>query len=162
MELTMFSKGNKYIIQDKKESRQIYTIKKKGFGAGRYVLLDASNYQLYSLAQITDERKPTFIISHNDVSIMQLTCRSLFLDPTINVEGKDIQGTIIKYDIASKDHKNFQIIKDGTPIGAIKTKYSANSELQYDFEIENKVFDDYIPLFVMAVDLTFGEMNKAP
>lgn len=162
MELTMFMKGNKYIIQDKKQSRQIYTIKKKGFGAGKYVLLDASNYQLYSFMQITEERKPTFIISNNDVSIMQLSCRSLFLDPTITVEGKDLQKEIIKYDVASKDHKNFQIIKDGTVVGAVKTKYGANSELQYDFEIDNKVFDDYIPLFVLAVDLTFGEMNKAP
>lgn len=162
MELTMFMKGNKYIIQDKKASRQIYTIKKKGFGSGSYVLLDASNYRLYSFMQITEERKPTFIISHNDVSIMQLSCRSLFLDPTITVEGKDLQREVIKYDVASKDHKNFQIIKDGNVVGSVKTKYGSNSELQYDFDIEDKVFDDYIPLFVLAVDLTFGEMNQAP
>ena len=160
MELTISTKGSKYVVQDKKRSRQIYTIKKKGFGGGRFLLMDASNYQLYSLMQVSDERKPTFIISHNDVSIMQLACKSLFLDPTINVEGKDIQGTVIKYDIASKDHRNFEILKEGLSVGTVKTNVNMNKELQYDLVIDDKVFDDYIPLFVLAVDLTFGDMNR--
>lgn len=160
MELIMSMKGSKYIVQDKAQARQIYSVKKKGFGAGRYVLLDASNYQLYSLMQASDERKPVFVISHNDVSIMQLVCKSLFLDPTINVEGKDIQGAALKFDIASKDHKNFELIKDGTVIGSINTKMSATRELMYDITIDNKYFDDYFPLFALAVDLTFGDMNR--
>lgn len=160
MELMISIKGSKYTVQDKKQSRQIYTIKKKGFGAGRFHLLDASNYQLYSLIQLSDERKPTFIISHNDISIMQLSCKSLFLDPTINVEGKDIQGTVIKYDIASKDRRIFELIKDGMNVGSVKTNVTVNKELQYDLIIDDKVFDDYIPLFVLAVDLTFGDMNR--
>lgn len=160
MELTISIKGSKYVVQDKKRNRQIYTIKKKGFGGGRFLLMDASNYQLYSLMQVSDERKPTFIISHNDVSIMQLACKSLFLDPTINVEGKDIQGTDIKYDIASKDHRNFEILKDGIAVGTVKTNVNMNKELQYDLVIDDKVFDDYIPLFILAVDLTFGDMNR--
>ena len=160
MELTISIKGSKYAVQDKGQSRQIYTIKKKGFGGGRFLLLDASNYQLYSLMQVSDERKPAFIISHNDVSIMQLACKSLFLDPTINVDGKDIQGTVIKFDIASKDHRNFDLIKDGGSVGSIKTKTMANKELQNELTIEDRVFDDYIPLFALAVDLTFGDMNR--
>ncbi len=159
MELTISIKGSKYIVQDKKQARQIYTIKKKGFGGGRFLLMDASNYQLYSLMQISGERKPSFIISHNDVSIMQLACKSLFLDPTINVEGKDIQGTLIKYDIASKDHRNFELLKDGISVGSI-TNVNMNKELQYDLVIDDKIFDDYIPLFALAVDLTFGDMNR--
>lgn len=160
MELTISIKGSKYIVQDKKHARQIYTIKKKGFGGGRFLLMDASNYQLYSLMQISGERKPSFIISHNDVSIMQLACKSLFLDPTINVEGKDIQGTLIKYDIASKDHRNFELLKDGISVGSIITNVNMNKELQYDLVIDDKIFDDYIPLFALAVDLTFGDMNR--
>lgn len=160
MELMISYKNNKYIVQDKTHQRQIYTIKKKGFGAGRYVLIDPSNYLLYSLTQIMTERKPVFIVSHNDVSIMQLNCKSLFLDPTINVEGKDINGNIIKYDIASKDHRNFELLKDGVKVGYIKTNSTVNQELQYDLEIEDSMFDDYVPLFVLAVDLTFGEINK--
>ena len=160
MELTISTKGSKYVVQDKNRSRQIYTIKKKGFGGGRFLLMDAIKYQLYSLMQVSDERKPNFIISHNDVSIMQLACKSLFLDPTINVEGKDIQGTVIKYDIASKDHRNFEILKEGLSVGTVKTNVNMNKELQYDLVIDDKVFDDYIPLFVLAVDLTFGDMNR--
>lgn len=160
MELMISYKNNKYIVQDKTYQRQIYTIKKKGFGAGRYVLIDPSNYLLYSLTQIMTERKPVFIVSHNDVSIMQLNCKSLFLDPTINVEGKDINGNIIKYDIASKDHRNFELLKDGVKVGYIKTNSTVNQELQYDLEIEDSMFDDYVPLFALAVDLTFGEINK--
>lgn len=160
MELMISYKNNKYIVQDKTHQRQIYTIKKKGFGAGRYVLIDPSNYLLYSLTQIMTERKPVFIVSHNDVSIMQLNCKSLFLDPTINVEGKDINGNIIKYDIASKDHRNFELLKDGVKVGYIKTSSTVNQELQYDLEIEDSMFDDYVPLFALAVDLTFGEINK--
>lgn len=160
MELMIDSKGNKYSVQDKKHSRLLYTIKKKGFGAGRFLLLDASNYQLYSLMQVSDNKKPSFIISHNDTTIMQLNCKSMFLDPTINVEGKDIQGTVINYSIASKDHRNFEIIKDGTVCGSINVKMTVANELQYEVFIEDKYFDDYIALFALAIDLTFGDINK--
>lgn len=160
MELMISFKNNKYIVQDKNHQRQIYTIKKKGFNGGRYILLDPSNYQLYSFTQVTMDRKPIFTISHNDISIMQFNCKSLFLDPTISVVGKDIHGTVINYDIASKDHRNFELLKDGIKIGSIKTNMSVNQELQYDLEIEDKMFDDYVPLFAIAVDLTFGEMNR--
>ena len=160
MELLISFKGGKYIVQDKAQGRQIYTIKKKGFGAGKYVLMDPSNYQLYSMTQFVTEQKPTFVISHNDNSILHLNCKSLFLDPTINVEGRDIQGTVIKYDIASKDHRNFDLLKEGIKVGYIKTNITVNQELQYDLEIDNKMFDDYIPLFALAVDLTFGEINR--
>ena len=91
---------------------------------------------------------------------MQLNCKSLFLDPTINVEGKDIQGDAVKYDIASKDHRSFDLIKEGKKVGFIKTNVTTTQELQYDVEIDDKEFDDYIPLFVVAVDITFGELNK--
>lgn len=160
MELLISFKNNRYVVQDKKHQRQIYTVKKKGFGIGRYVLIDPSNYLLYSFTQITEDRKPVFIISHNDASIMQLNCKSLFLDPTINVEGKDIQGDAVKYDIASKDHRSFDLIKEGKKVGFIKTNVTTTQELQYDVEIDDKEFDDYIPLFVVAVDITFGELNK--
>lgn len=162
MELMVSFKNNKYIVQDKSHQRQIYTIKRKGFGVPRYVLMDASNYQLYSFTQTTKEtdRKHSFILSHNDVSIMHIACKSLFLDPTITVSGKDIHGVVIKYDIASKDHRNFDILKEGVKIGGIKTNVTVSQELQYDLEIEDKLFDDYVPLFAVAVDITFGELNR--
>lgn len=160
MELIISVKGNKYTVQDKGQARTLYTVKKKGFGAGRYVLLDASNYNLYSLVQTGEDRKPSFIITHNDISIMQLSCKSMFLDPTISVNGKDLSKMAVKYNLASKDHRDFDILKDEEKVGSILTKITMAKDLQYELEINNKIFDDYIPLFAVAIDLTFGEMNK--
>ncbi len=161
MELMISIKGNKYTVTDKKQSRLLYTIKKKAFGGGRYLLLDASNYQLYTIIQVSDDRKPKFAITHNDVSIMVLECKSLFLDPTITVEGKDTAGTVISYALASKDHRDFQIIRDGISIGELKTHTTVSGELQYEISFEDRFFDDYVPLFAIAVDMTFGDMNKS-
>ncbi|MBQ8960576.1 MAG: hypothetical protein IJ071_05085 [Ruminococcus sp.] len=155
MELMIHTKGSKYTAIDKKE-RLLYTVKKKGFGAPRFLLLDASNYQLYSLLQTGEDRKPTFSLTHNDASFINMTCKSLFLDPTILAEGKD---TV--YQIASKDHRDFTVIKDGVPIGSIKTLLTVSGDLQYEVEIDDKFFDDYIILFAVAVDRTFGDMNKS-
>ncbi len=159
MELVLSFKSNKFVVTDKKE-RLIYTIKKKGFSGIKYVLLDTSNYQLYSFSQIATESKPTFVISHNDNSILHINCKSLFLDPTLTIDGRDIQGTPIKYLLASKDRCNFDLIKDDQKVGSIKISMTVNQKLQYDIEIDNKIFDDYVPLFALALELTFGERNR--
>ncbi len=154
MELLVVPKGgNKYVVEDKKQ-RLLYTIKKKGFGQ-KYNLLDASNYVLYTIVQTGDDRKPAFTIVLNDTTFLKLECRSLFLDPTISAEGKEM-----KYAIASKDRRNFDLILNGETVGKIKTKVTVSNELHYDIEIENTAFDDYIPLFAVAIDKTFGDMNK--
>jgi len=154
MELLVAPKGgNKYVVEDKKQ-RLLYTIKKKGFGQ-KYNLLDASNYVLYTIVQTGDDRKPAFTIVLNDTTFLKLECRSLFLDPTISAEGKEM-----KYAIASKDRRNFDLILNGETVGKIKTKVTVSNELHYDIEIENTAFDDYIPLFAVAIDKTFGDMNK--
>ncbi len=153
MELLILTKGNKYTVEDKK-GRLLYTVKKKGFGQ-RYNLLDSSNYVLYTLLQTGDDRKPAYTIILNDVTFLKLECKSLFLDPTITAEGKDM-----KFAIASKDRRNFEIQLSGNVIGHIFTKVGVSGELQYDLDIENTAFDDYIPLFAVAVDKTFGDMNK--
>jgi len=153
MELTIAEKGNKYVVEDKK-SRLLYTVKKKGF-AQRYILLDASNYNLYTLIQEGDIRKPMFSVILNDDLFLKMECKSLFLDPAITAEGKDM-----KFAIASKDRKNFEIILNDVKVGSITTKYGVSGTLQYDLEIINTAFDDYIPLFAVAIDKAFGEMNR--
>ena len=155
MELTISVKGTKYTVEDKK-GRTMYSVKKKGFGAGKFILLDASNYHLYSLLQRGDERKPTFSVTHNERAFLEISCKSLFLDPTLDITGKDEN-----YKLASKDHREFDLLKDGEVKGHLKTLMTVNGELQYEFEIDNMIFDDYLVLFVVAVDRTFGEMNKA-
>lgn len=161
MELTVTIKGSKFIVQDKKLSRLLYTVKKKGFGAGKYVLMDASNYNLYSFVQTGDDRKPTFSILNNDVPLMNLACKSLFLDPTITVSGKDTGGSTVDIAITSKDHKFFRIVKDGADVGTLKVLLTISGDLQYEIAIEDKIFDDYIPLLAVAADITFGDMNKS-
>ena len=153
MELLVLPKGNAYTVEDKKQ-RTLYTIKKKGFGQ-KYNLLDASNYVLYTIVQGTDDRKPVFTIILNDTTFLKLECKSLFLDPTITAEGKTM-----KYALVSKDRRNFEIMLEGKHVGEIKTKVTMKNELHYDIEVENTAFDDYIPLFAVAIDKTFGDMNK--
>lgn len=154
MELLVIPKGSgKYIVQDKNE-RILYTIKKKGFGQ-KFNLLDSSNYILYTIVQTGDDRKPAFVITLNDTTFLKLECKSLFLDPTISAEGKTM-----KYALVSKDRRNFEIHLEDKSVGTIKTKVTMNNELHYDINIENTAFDDYITLFAIAIDKTFGDMNK--
>ena len=156
MEFMVLQKGSKYIVQDKK-SRLLYSVKKKGFGSNnRLNLLDASDYILYTLLQTGDSRKPAFKILLNDQTFFELTCKSLFLDPTIEAEGNGM-----KFSLASKDRKDFTIIKNGSPVGSIKTMITVAGELHYDIQVENIAFDDYIPLFAVAIDKAFGDMNKS-
>ena len=35
-----------------------------------------------------------------------------------------------------------------------------SGDFQYELEIENKIFDDFIPLFAVAIDLAFADMNR--
>ena len=42
----------------------------------------------------------------------------------------------------------------------INTLVAVTGDLQYHINIENTAFDDYIPLFAVAIDRAFGEMNK--
>ena len=153
MELLVASKGNKYVVEDNSH-RVIYSVRKKGFSA-RYNLYDASDYVLYTLVQEGDDRKPTFTILLNDGVFLKMACKSLFLDPTISAEGKDM-----KFSVASKDRRNFEIILNDNHIGKIATKKTLSGDAHYDIEIENKFFDDYIPLFAVAIDKAFGEINK--
>lgn len=155
MEMLVIPKnnGSKYVIQDKK-GRVLYTVKKKGFG-GRYNLLDASDYNLYTLLQTDEGRKPVFSIILNDAKFLTLTIKSLFLDPTITGEGKDMN-----FSIESKDRKAFRIMKNGVQVGDIKTTAMLSGDLQYEIEIENVAFDDYIPLFAVTIDKAFGEINR--
>ena len=154
MELNIASKGSKYLVQDKK-ARLLYTVKKKGFGTGQYNLMDASNYILYTLVQLTGDKKPSFSIILNDEVFLNVECKSMFLDPTITAEGNGMS-----YKLASKDRKNFDIILNDATVGHIKTKSAISGDLQYDLDIENTAFDDYIPLFAVAIDKAFGSINK--
>ena len=142
MELMVSVKGHHYVVEDKKHSRLLYTIKKKGLGSSKYLLLDASKYQLYTFTKTVEDKKP------------------LFLDPSISVTGKDTAKQPVNFLLASKDHKEFTILRDETDVGKLSVHLTVSGELQYELHIEDKIFDDFIPLFAVAVDITFGEMNQ--
>lgn len=158
MELLLLIKGNnKYIVEDKK-SRLLYSIKKKGFGNTKFILLDASNYNLYTLMNTTStDSKPTFTVILNDATFMLITCKSRFLEPTITCEGKNLS-----YALTSQNRRDFTITFNGEEKGKIETNVSASGELQYDITIEDKMFDDYIPLFAVVVDKIYGDANRNP
>lgn len=154
MELMVLIKGNnKYTVEDKK-SRLLYSIKKKGFNNSKLNLLDASNYNLYTL-MTTGEMSYTIVL--NDDTFMLINCKSKFLDPTIDCEGKKL-----KYILKSKNSRDFSIIVNDEEKGMIKTNVSVSGELQYDIIIEDKIFDDYIPLFAVVIDKIFGDANRQP
>ena len=65
MELQVTGKGNKYVATDR-NGKVLYSVRKKGFSS-RYNLMDASNYyNLYTLVQTGDDKKPAFTIILND------------------------------------------------------------------------------------------------
>ena len=153
MEFTVVQNNMGYAVNDKNQ-KQLYSVRKKTFGK-KWNLLDTSKYNLYTIAQLGDEKKPLFSIILNDVTFMTIECKSLFLDPSLYAKSKDHNFSIV-----SKDRKNFEIIVNENVVGHISTKVGMTGELQYDVDIDNKLFDDYIPLFAVAIDRAFGEMNK--
>lgn len=154
MQLIILITGtNKYAVQDKK-SRQIYTIKRKGFSNNKLVLLDASNYHLYTL-MTNGEMSYTVVL--NDDTFMLISCKSKFLDPTIKCNGKEFSCNL-----KSTNSRDFSIMVGDEEKGMIETNISANGELQYDLTIDDKLFDDYIPFFAVVIDKIFGDANRQP
>jgi len=158
MELFLVPKGSKFIVEDKKE-RLLYTIKKKAFG-GKFLLLDASGYELYSFMQTIQGKKPEFEIVLNDKLFMNAKCLSVFLDPSIEFEHQSEKFKGIKYVLKSSDRKNFVLLRNNEEVGLVRVVTSADNELRYEMNIENAYFDDYVPLFALAVERAFGDMNK--
>ena len=154
MELQVVGNGTKYTVEDK-NGKLLYTIKKKSFSS-RYNLMDTSNYNLYTLVQTGDSKRPYFTIILNDNVFMTMECTSMFLDPSIKAKNKEMH-----FEVVSKDRKNFDIFLEGKNVGTIQTLMGVTGELQYHINIENTAFDDYIPFFAVAIDKAFGEMNKS-
>ena len=158
MDVMILPKGGNFVVQDLK-NRVIYVAKKKDFKGMRYTLLDASNYDLYTLLQLEEGRKPRFKIVLRDETFLEMQCLSLFLDPSIECEGKG-EAKHMKFALKSKDRRNFDIVKNGKSIGTITTKTLISGDLSYDLTIDDADFDDYIPLFAVALERAFGEYNR--
>lgn len=158
MELFLVPKGSKFIVQDKKK-RLLYTVKKKAFG-GKFLLLDASGYELYSFINTVQGKKPEFNIILNDKIFMTIKCLSVFLDPSIEFDYQEDKFKDIKYTLKSSDRKNFTLLRNNEEVGSVRTIVDMDKDLCYEISIEDQFFDDYIPLFALAVERAFGDMNK--
>ena len=143
MELFLVPKGSKFIVQDKKK-RLLYTVKKKAFG-GKFLLLDASGYELYSFINTIQGKKPEF---------------NIILDPSIEFNYQEDKFKDIKYTLKSSDRKNFTLLRNNEEVGYVRTIVDMDKDLCYEISIEDQFFDDYIPLFALAVERAFGDMNK--
>ncbi len=150
VELIVTPKGAKFLVQDKKE-RVIYTIKKKGFGANRNVILDASGYELYEIRGDFSSKHPEFSITLNGKEHASVLCKSLFLDPSM--QAKTPEG---EFWIKTKDRKLFTIYKDKEQVGKIELlQMIGGSEPQFALEMQDIYFDAYMPLFVIGVMQSF-------
>ncbi len=157
MELLVTSKGSgKYIVTDSKE-REIYTITKarKLFGSPITTLHDASGYALYTMKRISAGKKPEYEIQLNDRFFMKVLCKSMFIDPSIQFE--TVESI---YELKGKDQKHFILYKNETEIGTLDTAKLVNNDLVYKLVFGDQYFDDFFPLFAVAADKCFGEMNK--
>ena len=154
MNLFVVPKGNRFTVQTDKGT-VIYNIKKKGLSGNKFTLYDMNNYSLYSLVTVEGGKKPAYNIILNDEIFMELKCLSIFLDPSFECMGKNM-----KFELKSQNRKNFVMFRDGNKVGGINTVVMTTGELQYEIIIDNKAFDDYIPLFAVALDKAFGDINK--
>ena len=155
MKLVMVPKGSKFPVLNDRE-KTVYTIKKKKLGATKYVLIDKNGYVLYVLQPNVGGKRPSFKVYLNEKVIFEIVCTSMFLEPTIEITG---EGR--KYLIKSSDRKEFDIITEdkniGHVIGHIKTLMLMSGDKQIELEVEDKRYDDSMPLLALSVELTFSQ-----
>ncbi len=151
VQLNIIPKGNKFTVSDLK-GRLIYNIK-PGMG-GKIHLLDASGYKLYYITAEKKAKKPVFKIFLHDKELFTAECTSMFLDP-----GFAMRGETINIDVTSHDRHEFKIMGSGNQMGTV-TLLDEEKENKYTLEINEKYFDDYIPLIAVFIEMAFGKINK--
>ncbi len=157
MELTIIPKGaGKYDITDAKK-RTIYTVSKKRRLIGNPIttLYDASGYALYAMVRTESGKKPAFQITLNDKPYMTVQCKSMFVDPTIT-----FTGSSQSFELKGKNSNQLRLCLQKAEIGSLVTELQANNDPKYVLQIEDKYFDDCIPLFAVVADKCFSGKNK--
>lgn len=166
VKLNVVSKGNRYVVLDQKD-RTIYNIK-SGMG-GKTHLINSGGYKLYYFTGDRKAKKPVFMVFNGERQVFSAECTSLFLDP-----GFTLRGENVSIDVISHDRQKFSIRSDENPIGSItvagnesdseenkeKKDKKETKETKYAIEIDEKYFDDYIPLAAVFIDIAFGDLNK--
>ena len=149
MELMIIPKGSgKFDVVDGK-GRKIYSVTKKRKLMGNPIttLHDASGYALYTMVRTASGKKPSFQIIFNDALFMTVQCKSLYVDPSILYEGDP--G---KFELKGKSAADMELKTNNQVIGGVVTEQQSNGNPKYKLTIDDQYFDDYIPLFAVAVD----------
>jgi hypothetical protein len=152
MKLSVTQKGNKmfaYKWEDK--NTHIYTMAKKGIlGNSRIELFNKMGYSLYSLKQDLKGRHAYFEVYENEKLMIKATCTATFLNPSIAVKYYSYT-----YILRSTDRVKFLVIKDKEEIGTIKVFEDLKGNLQFDLDIHDDQFEDFMLLFVQMIYSSF-------
>lgn len=152
MKISVTQKGNKmfaYKWEDK--NTYLYTIAKKGIlSNSRIELFNKMGYSLYSLKQDLKGRRANFDVFENQRIIIKASCTATFLNPAIAVKYFDTT-----YIIRSADKVKFLIIKNKEEIGDIKVFEDLKGNLQFNLDIFDEQFEDFMLLFVQMIYASF-------
>lgn len=152
MKLIVNQKGNKIFAYKKDDNKNVvYTMAKKGIlSNSRIELYNKMGYHLYSLKSDLKGRRANFDIFLNEKIIMKASCTATFLNPAIAVKYLDMT-----YILRSTDRIKFIVIKDKEEIGKIHVFESLKGDLQFDMDINDTSFEDFMVFFTYMIYVSF-------
>ena len=139
LELSVVPVRNKYQVEDSK-GRLLYTIKRKW---RKYAILDANDYELYELADPTEDEYRILLNNKRKASVR---CLSKFVHPKMELTvGKR------KLVFATEDRMHYTITdENGEERGGFEVVSVGKDEFRFDLQIAQADFDDYVPLIPLA------------
>ncbi|MBS6444883.1 MAG: hypothetical protein KH373_03650 [Ruminococcus sp.] len=152
MKLVVNQKGNKmFAIKKDDSSNIIFTMAKKGFLSNTHIeLYNKMGYLLYSLKPDLKGRRANFDVFINDKIIMKASCIATFLNPAIAIKYLDVT-----YILRSTDKMKFILIKNKDEIGKITVLETLKGDLQFDMDIMDQHFEDFMLLFNEMIYMSF-------
>mgnify|MGYP004526940661 FL=1 len=152
MKLVVNQKGNKMFATKKDDSSNIiFTMAKKGFLSNtRIELYNKMGYLLYSLKPDLKGRRANFDVFINDKIVMKASCTATFLNPAIAIKYLDVT-----YILRSTDKMKFILIKNKDEIGKITVLETLKGDLQFDMDIMDQHFEDFMLLFNEMIYMSF-------
>lgn len=158
MKLVVNQKGNKMFATKKDDSKNVvFSMVKKGLLSNtRVELYNKMGYLLYSLKSDKKSRRANFDVFLNEKIVMKASCTATFLNPAIAIKYLDIT-----YILRSTDKMKFIVIKDKEEIGKINVMETLKGDLQFDMDIDDESFEDFMLLFNQMIYMSFyGKDNR--
>ena len=95
-------------------------------------------------------RRANFDVFINDKIIMKASCIATFLNPAIAIKYLDVT-----YILRSTDKMKFILIKNKDEIGKITVLETLKGDLQFDMDIMDQHFEDFMLLFNEMIYMSF-------